>query len=160
MAAGGATTLDGVTIVQTTAGTVIENAVAGDGNDQLTGNAEANEIYGMRGNDMIWGDAGDDILAGGLGNDMLWGEAGNDLFLFSIGDGADVIGDFIAGVGTDDVIALYGFGYTDFGDLTLGDTGGNAVIDLGGDDQITLAGLSSTDLMADDFQFFDDMLIA
>ena len=63
-------------------------------------------------------------------------------------------------VGTDDVIALYGFGYLDIGDLTLGDTGGNAVIDLGGGDQITLAGLSSADLAADDFLFFDDMLIA
>ena len=154
MAPGGATTLNGVTIVQTTATTVIENAVAGDGNDTLLGNDVANELHGMRGNDTLYGELGDDTLNGGAGNDILWGGTGDDLFVFYLGDGVDWIGDFTAGAGTDDVIALYGFGPLDFGGLSLADLGGDTVVDLGGGDQITLAGLSSTELAAADFQFF------
>ena len=78
----------------------------------------------------------------------------DDLFVFYLGDGADWIGDFTAGALTDDAIALYGFGPLDFGGLSLTDDAGDTLIDLGGSDQITLAGVSSTDLAADDFQFF------
>jgi len=37
---------------------------------------------------------------------------------------------------------------------------GNAVIDPGGGDMITLAGVASTDLMTDDFPFYSDPLFA
>jgi subtilisin-like proprotein convertase family protein len=43
-----------------TAGTSIENAYGGDGNDVITGNSSANVLYGMRGNDYIDGGAGID----------------------------------------------------------------------------------------------------
>lgn len=36
-------------------GSVIENAVTGDGNDVLTGNNVANKLYGMRGDDKLFG---------------------------------------------------------------------------------------------------------
>ncbi len=48
-------------------GTTIENAVTGDGGDTLTGNATANQLYGMRGNDTLRGGAGKDSLDGGAG---------------------------------------------------------------------------------------------
>jgi len=51
------------------AGTVIENAVTGDGNDMLTGNDAANTLLGMRGNDTLEGRGGDDRLEGGAGID-------------------------------------------------------------------------------------------
>ena len=41
-------------------GTVIENAIGGDGNDVLTGNASNNTLRGNRGNDAIDGGAGID----------------------------------------------------------------------------------------------------
>jgi subtilisin-like proprotein convertase family protein len=50
-------------------GTVIENAVTGDGNDTLTGNSVANKLHGMRGNDLLRGMGGDDTLDGGAGDD-------------------------------------------------------------------------------------------
>lgn len=47
----------------------IENVVGGDGNDVIAGNADANELHGMRGNDTLYGGEGGDTLAGGAGND-------------------------------------------------------------------------------------------
>ncbi|MFK7943305.1 MAG: M10 family metallopeptidase C-terminal domain-containing protein [Paracoccaceae bacterium] len=51
-------------------GTVIENAVAGSGNDEIIGNAEANILYGGAGNDSLTGGEGNDDLHGGTGSDI------------------------------------------------------------------------------------------
>ncbi len=79
--------------------TVIENYVAGRGDDKVTGNAAGNRITlgegsdhadGQKGKDVIQGDGGADRLRGGegadrlLGNfgiDKLWGDKGNDVLL-------------------------------------------------------------------------------
>lgn len=50
-------------------GTVIENAVGGDGNDTITGNDAANRLAGGGGNDRLQGGRGDDTLVGGNGRD-------------------------------------------------------------------------------------------
>ncbi|WP_438363068.1 M10 family metallopeptidase C-terminal domain-containing protein, partial [Nioella halotolerans] len=50
-------------------GTVIENYVAGEGDDYVLGNAAANRVEGNDGNDTLLGGAGDDTLVGGLGAD-------------------------------------------------------------------------------------------
>jgi len=60
------------------AGTVIERAFAGDGNDQVRGNAF------------------DNLLWGGRGNDILEGRGGADTFAFGVNSGHDVILDFDA----------------------------------------------------------------
>ncbi len=67
--AGQASTWAGKTAFTIASGTVIENAVTGDGDDTLLGNASANELTGMRGNDVIEGRGGADILDGGTGID-------------------------------------------------------------------------------------------
>lgn len=59
-------------------GSQIKNAVTGDGNDTLTGNALDNELRGMRGDDTLFGIAGNDRLYGGAGADILFGGEGND----------------------------------------------------------------------------------
>ena len=58
---------------------------AGDGNDQ---------IFGGKGNDKLFGGAGADSLWGGLGEDTLTGGAGYDVFIYSDGDGRDLITDY------------------------------------------------------------------
>ena len=68
--------------------TLIENAIAGSGNDRVTGNAAANMLHGMAGNDILSGLAGNDLLIGGPGQDQLIGGAGNDTYMT---DGADTI---------------------------------------------------------------------
>ena len=49
--------------------TAIENAVTGDGNDTLSGNALDNKLLGGRGNDTFNGSLGSDTLVGGKGHD-------------------------------------------------------------------------------------------
>ncbi|ANK80017.1 MAG: hypothetical protein TEF_03865 [Rhizobiales bacterium NRL2] len=66
-------------------GTVIEDAIAGDGADTLLGNAVANDLNGAR---------GDDVLDGGAGDDTLTGGDGADLFRLTVGEGGDTITDF------------------------------------------------------------------
>lgn len=58
--------------------TWIENAVAGDGDDVLIGNAAANRLEGGRGEDRLLGLAGDDILCPGPGGGYVDGGDGFD----------------------------------------------------------------------------------
>ena len=48
------------------------------------------------GNDRIIGFSGNDILVGGQGNDILDGRLGSDTYVFSRGDGQDIISDEIS----------------------------------------------------------------
>ena len=70
---------------------------------KITGNAKANTIkggngkdtiYGGSGNDSILGNAAADTLIGGKGNDTLNGGKGNDVFVYTKGDGNDIIIDY------------------------------------------------------------------
>ena len=63
-------------------GTVIENARGGSGDDNIRGSETVNFLIGNE---------GDDVLRGGGGNDVLRGGEGNDTFIWSLGDGRDLI---------------------------------------------------------------------
>ncbi|WP_339057673.1 calcium-binding protein [Candidatus Regiella endosymbiont of Tuberolachnus salignus] len=54
------------------------------GNDQLYGGKESDQLFGGSGNDTLKGNGGDDHLYGG---------AGDDTYLYTLGDGNDVIDD-------------------------------------------------------------------
>ena len=73
--------------------TGIERIVAGNFNDQMTGNAASQTLTGQGGNDTLWG-------AGGT--DTLWGGVGNDTFIFrETGTAnADRISDWQSGLDT------------------------------------------------------------
>jgi subtilisin-like proprotein convertase family protein len=79
--------------------TVIENAIAGDGKDTITGNAANNELRGGRNTDTLIGGDGNDVLFGGKQADTLIGcgaERGvNTIDRLNGGEGADlfVLGD-------------------------------------------------------------------
>jgi Ca2+-binding RTX toxin-like protein len=77
-------------------------------NNSLVGNAGPNHLSGNAGADTLNGGAGADVVAGGSGNDLLIGGAGADTFVFSRGDGSDVIKDFGAG-GQHDALDLSAF---------------------------------------------------
>lgn len=78
---------------------------AGAADDVLYGFAGIDHLYGEAGKDALDGGTGDDFLEGGKGDDQLRGGYGTDTYIFSIGDGNDVIED-IDGLG---VIQLAGF---------------------------------------------------
>jgi Ca2+-binding RTX toxin-like protein len=70
-------------------GSVIENLIGSNYDDQLYGNEIGNKIEGGTGSDSIEGWDGDDILLGGGGNDYLSGGSGNDSI--EGGDGNDTL---------------------------------------------------------------------
>lgn len=134
--------------------------VGGQNNDQLFGEAGDDIVNGNLGNDVCYGGVGGDIVRGGQGDDVLSGDEGDD---WLSGDrGADNI---TGGLGADIFYSFAGAGLdliTDFnraqGDriqLDPGETysvyqsGANAIIDLGGGDQIILAGVNISALTGD-----------
>ncbi len=130
------------------AGTTIENAVTGDGNDSITGNSVANILEGMRGNDTINGMGGADQILGGTGNDTMTGGLGNDAFIFNLSELAvgqgDTVTDYTRDVnGLGDRIALNGITYDH---ITVAVNTGNAVVSYGNGvitDTITLQNIGT-----------------
>jgi Ca2+-binding RTX toxin-like protein len=121
----------------------------GDGNDVLIGGD---------GNDVLLGGAGDDVLLGGPGIDVLDGGEGDDIIIQGFADEDVVQGElyvrnFQAGAGTEDKIDLSAIAGLSFDWLMAHATSvdGNAVLDLGNGDTMTLLGVSTSSLHADDF---------
>ena len=121
------------------------------GDDALRGNGGADALIGGGGDDRLKGGGGRDRLDGGEGNDVLAGGSGRDVFVFA--EGADRITDFAEGKDTirlndalwsrdlDAAGVLKAFG-------TISD--GNAVLDFGGGDVLTVEGVAAlSDLLGD-----------
>ncbi|MEP5008974.1 S8 family serine peptidase, partial [Roseobacter sp.] len=87
----GETQISGITLDWTA--TDFENAVGGDGDDVLIGNASDNWIYGGRGADTVTFSAGADTIDGGAGDDVL---VFNTDFAGIFGY-VDAVGDLFAG---------------------------------------------------------------
>ncbi len=83
--------------VKITGNASANSIVGGTKNDTLYGGKGNDSISGGKGADKLYGDAGNDTLYGGAGNDSLWGGAGNDTFIYTRGDGNDVISGFESG---------------------------------------------------------------
>ncbi|HEX8028310.1 MAG TPA: calcium-binding protein, partial [Vicinamibacterales bacterium] len=64
-----------------------------EGKDTVIGTWYAETIDGGAGDDTIQAGGGNDTLIGGLGNDQLGGGGGDDTYVYSPGDGNDVIQD-------------------------------------------------------------------
>ncbi len=128
----------------------------GDGADVLSGGRGNDQLSGGTGTDQLYGGRGRDQLSGGTGDDDLWGGKGADVFIFSDGFGADMVHDF-ASAQTGEAIDLSLLSaITDWADLSanhISHDGANCVIDAGGGDILTLAGLRVEDLSAGDFLF-------
>jgi serralysin len=68
-------------------GTVIENAIGGNGNDSISGNSAANVLTGGNGADALNGRAGNDTLIGGSGVDAFNGGDGSDTVSYETSTG-------------------------------------------------------------------------
>lgn len=117
----------------------------GRGDDTISGEAGDDTLDGGGDNDVISGGAGNDALRGGTGDDEIDGGAGDDtvepgsgIDMITLGAGADVIvgtladinGDTVTDVMSDDSLLVLGGGFTRSG-LTVTDTG--LMIDGDGD---------------------------
>jgi len=139
------------TVLQTAPGYLVvgDATIHGTGNglnNVLTGNAMGNHLRGDDGADTLSGGGGSDVLIGEAGNDRLIGGSGADIFVFSRGDGDDVIHDFGAG-GEHDSIDI-----SDFLEVglkpTLQDATAGVTISFTNGDSILLEGVHLSSLHA------------
>lgn len=145
------------------------DAMGDQGNDELTGNGDANRLwggsggdtlFGLNGNDILFGDQGDDSILGGNDNDELFGGAGDDIMSGDAGldtlDGGDG-NDTMAGGSTTDVFVFSGGNdmIADFNPIPV--SGFVDIIDvrsLGIGDFATVLALSSVSGGSLDFKIF------
>ncbi|MCZ8233760.1 MAG: matrixin family metalloprotease [Inhella sp.] len=118
-------------------GTEDDNLFGGGGDDYLKGGA---------GRDLMWGDVGEtadgaDILEGGAGNDQMFGGAFSDTYVFSVGDGQDLISDN-GGDGSRNAI-VFKFGSSEVRSLVR--EGSDLLINYGTTDQVRVSGYYGTD---------------
>ncbi|TMJ19752.1 MAG: serine 3-dehydrogenase [Alphaproteobacteria bacterium] len=97
--------------VQIAFGATIENAIAGGGDDSLTGNNASNLLIGNGGNDVILGGKGTDRIEGGAGGDVFaFGGPGDSMDYTYRSDGKklspDIITDFVSGTDKIDLSAI------------------------------------------------------
>ena len=124
-----------------------------NGHDTVWAGAGNDTVNGGGGNELIQGEAGNDSLLGGAGNDTISGGVGADHFVFAAGHGSDLVTDFESGIDRlmlDD--ALWGGGLT-AAQVIAGHAAAAAsalVLDFGGGNMITLAGLAATGLAESD----------
>ncbi|MEM7687111.1 MAG: calcium-binding protein, partial [Pseudomonadota bacterium] len=114
----------------------------------LVGNSGANSLVGEAGADRLIGLDGMDTLIGGADNDVLEGGGDADAFVFSGADGIDRILDFELGT---DLVRFSSLGLS-FGDLTVSDLGGAALVDYGFG-LIRIENVSASSLTEDAFDF-------
>ncbi|WP_112663014.1 glycoside hydrolase family 113 [Microvirga flavescens] len=130
-----------------------------DGNDVLYGEDGDDVLSGWFGNDNIRGGNGNDVIEAGGGNDKLRGGAGADRFVFGAGMEHDTIYDFSIKGG--DMLIIQGH----MNGTTIGDNfaaiqsrmkqvGRDTVINLGGEDQLTLINVKAASLTAEHFWFW------
>lgn len=127
----------------------------GAGDDLLLGGAGGDRLVGGAGDDRLAGGAGRDVLEGGAGDDRLTGGVGDDLFVFRSRSGADIITDFKAGAGSEDVICFASGSFSSFREVkdhAVNDGQGNCIIARDGV-SICLIGVSRSDLSREDFVF-------
>lgn len=133
-----------------------DSLFGGFGDDTLFGGNGNDNLNGEFDDDIVRGEGGNDRLRGSTGDDTLFGGEGDDLFVFRDGEGRDVIGDFTAG-GDVDEIELSGFGaaFDTFDEViaAANDVGGDAVIDFGGGDTLTIDNTAVASLTQADFIF-------
>ncbi|MFO1322068.1 MAG: calcium-binding protein [Burkholderiales bacterium] len=68
-----------------------DNLAGYGGDDDLRGLAGDDILHGYGGNDRLAGGFGADTLVGGAGDDVIDGGGGGDTYVFSLGDGHDVV---------------------------------------------------------------------
>ncbi|MEO1103487.1 MAG: calcium-binding protein, partial [Pseudomonadota bacterium] len=132
-----------------------DSLLGGQGDDTMNGASGNDTLNGGNGDDLVNGGGGRDVLNGGKGDDTLEGGNGADTFDFNGNFGNDEIVGFSDGnrekIDLSDVGSIRDF--QDLLDNHLAQEAGNAVIDAGNGNTITLIDFAAGDLDAGDFIF-------
>jgi beta-glucanase (GH16 family) len=118
--------------------------------ENLTVTGDGRHAFGNSTDNIITGGTGSQTIDGGAGNDVLTGGGGADTFIFTKGNGSDLITDF----SSDDKVRLNQYGLTSFDQVVshLTQQGANLHLDLGGGESLVFANKTAADLHSDQFQ--------
>lgn len=138
-------------------GTEVKDTLIGSGGkNTLVGLGGNDRLVGLNGRDDLQGGDGRDVLDGGAGNDMLTGGRQADRFVFKGAFGDDTITDFTRAGKLEkiDLSAIASIkGFRDLKKSHLSNVNGDAVIDDGAGNTITIDGVLKGALLANDFIF-------
>jgi Ca2+-binding RTX toxin-like protein len=125
------------------------------GNDTLSGGAGSDTLTGGMDHDELIGGEGDDILAGGLGGDVLTGGEGFDVATFASGFGKDIVTDFQAGAGSEDILEFSLSTFSGFDAIlaAAAQGGSDIVVTVDASNTVTLRNVQLSTLHTDDFRF-------
>ena len=121
--------------------TLIENFIAGSGNDHVIGNAAGNTLRGGEGDDVLQGNEGDDVLEGGPSADRLEGGPGMDLVSYQSSDSAVTVNledNTLEGGHTqgDIIVDIEGVRGSAYADALTGDSASNYLDGGDGNDEL------------------------
>jgi len=126
--------------------------IGGVGNDTIIGFGGHDTLIGGVGDQLLDGNGSSDLIVAGQGNDTIIGGGSHDTFVFGSGGGRDVVMDFHQG----DILQIQqninGLNVSTAADLAShisSDGHGNAVLDLGNGDSVTLIGIKPETLSHD-----------
>jgi Ca2+-binding RTX toxin-like protein len=136
-----------------TSGADTLNGFAGDdrliglaGNDRLLGSTGNDTLLGGAGKDVLEGDVGNDRFEGGTGKDIITTGSGQDIIAIGRREGVDIVRDFRD---RSDRIDLTG--RLSFGQLTIRQSGKNALISVGNSNLLVLQNFNADRLTRSDF---------
>ncbi|WP_263619753.1 hypothetical protein [Salipiger bermudensis] len=135
-------------------GSGADTIIGGNGRDNLTGNDGNDVLRGNGGNDTLSGGAGLDLLTGGGGTNTATGGAGSDTFVITGGETLTIT-DFAAS-DPFERIDLRAVPVAAFGDLTITQSGADAVITMAGGTTVRLTGVQASALSELSFVFPGD----
>ncbi len=149
-------------ILEGTTGNDVLNGLSGNdrisglsGSDRLLGLTGSDTLLGGAGNDTLQGGVGNDVMDGGIGNDRIEGGAGRDRITTGAGrdtiavglrEGVDTVRDF-----SDRRDRIDLTGRLSFGQLTIRQSGRNALVGVGGTTLLVLQNVNADTLTRADF---------
>jgi beta-glucanase (GH16 family) len=118
--------------------------------ENLTVTGDGRYAFGNSVDNIITGGSGRQTIDGGAGNDVLIGGGGADTFIFTKGNGSDLIVDF----GSDDTVRLNKYALTSFDQVLdhVTQEGANLRLDLGGGESVVFANKTVADLHSNQFE--------
>ena len=135
----------------------IENVIGSAFDDTITGDGQANHLFGGRGDDTLDGGDGDDVLEGGLGADVLIGGIGNDTVTYASARGnvsASLgVGGSTSHAAGDTYNSIENIIGSDFADTLSGDANANRIEGGRGTDTLTGGGGADVFVYGNDFGF-------
>lgn len=121
-----------------------------EGNDTVSGNKKADNLWGFGGDDILLGRGGSDWLYGHRGNDTLTGGIGADTFVFLAGYDHDTITDFDFTGSDHDFIRM---DYYLYNDIVYTEADGKVTLTLSTGDSLTLLNVPQDRIEGKDLLF-------